>query len=129
MHVAALLPDAKYLRIGVLRPNLLSRGTFRSALGLANSRVSIRRNGRLISVPVGRLQRSFDYGDGERESVAVNWADVFTAYYSTGIRNIEAYFEADIASRIPLPDRRRHRRCHAVRAGSAFARRRRRRMA
>jgi short subunit dehydrogenase-like uncharacterized protein len=100
MHVAGLLPDAKYLRIGVLRPNLLSRGTFRSALGLANSRVSIRRNGRLISIPVGRLQRSFDYGDGERESVAVNWADVFTAYHSTGIRNIEAYFEADIASRL-----------------------------
>ena len=30
----------------------------------------------------------------------MNWADVFTAYHSTGIRNIEAYFEADIASRL-----------------------------
>jgi short subunit dehydrogenase-like uncharacterized protein len=99
MHVASLVPNAKYLRIALLRPNSLSRGTLRSALGLANSRVSIRRNGRLISLPVGRLQRAFDFGDGERESVAVSWADVFTAYHSTGIRNIEAYFEADFASR------------------------------
>jgi short subunit dehydrogenase-like uncharacterized protein len=98
-HVAALVPDAKYLRIALLRPGSFSRGTFRSALGLAHSRVSIRRNGRMMSLPVGRLQRAFDFGDGERESVAVSWADVFTAYHSTGIRNIEAYFEADFASR------------------------------
>jgi short subunit dehydrogenase-like uncharacterized protein len=99
MHVAALVPNAKYLRMAVLRPDSFSRGTFRSALALANSRVTIRRNGRLMSVPVGQLQRTFDFGDGEKESVAVSWADVFTAYYSTGIRNIEAYFEASFASR------------------------------
>jgi short subunit dehydrogenase-like uncharacterized protein len=99
MKVSALVPEAKYLRIALLRPTSFSRGTFRSALGLANSRVNIRRNGQLISVPVGRLQRTFDFGDGERESVAVSWADVFTAYHSTGIRNIEAYFEADFAAR------------------------------
>jgi short subunit dehydrogenase-like uncharacterized protein len=99
MHVAARLPNAKYLRVALLRPESFSRGSFRSVLGLSNSRVTIRRNGRLIAVPAGRLQRAFDYGEGERESVAVSWADVFTAYYSTGIRNIEAYFEADLTSR------------------------------
>jgi short subunit dehydrogenase-like uncharacterized protein len=99
MHVAARVPNAKYLRIGLLQPDSISRGTLRAVLGMTNSRVSVRRNGQLISVPVGRLQRSFDYGDGERESVAVSWADVFTAYYSTGIRNIEAYIEADFVSR------------------------------
>jgi len=99
VHVAALVPNAKYLRIAVLRPSSFSRGTFRSALGVASSPVSIRRNGRLTLLPVGRLQRAFDFGDGERESVAVSWADVFTAYHSTGIRNIEAYFEAGFAAR------------------------------
>jgi short subunit dehydrogenase-like uncharacterized protein len=99
MHVAACVPNAKYLRIALLRPDSFSRGSFRSALALSNSRVTIRRNGRLVSVPVGRLQRAFDYGDGKRESVAVSWADVFTAYYSTGIPNIEAYFEADFTLR------------------------------
>jgi short subunit dehydrogenase-like uncharacterized protein len=99
MQVAALVPNAKYLRIALLRPTSFSRGTFRSALGLANSRVTIRRNGRLMSLPVGRLQRAFDFGVDKKESVAVSWADVFTAYYSTGVRNIETYFEADFASR------------------------------
>ena len=99
MHVASLVPNAKYLRIALLRPSSFSRGTFRSALGVANSHVSIRRNGQLMSLPVGRLQRTFDFGDGKKESVAVSWADVFTAWHSTGIRNIEAYFEADFASR------------------------------
>jgi short subunit dehydrogenase-like uncharacterized protein len=99
LHVAGRVPNAKYLRIAVLRPDSFSRGSIRSALGLSNSHVTIRRNGRLISMPVGRLQRAFDFGDGARESVAVSWADVFTAYYSTGIRNIEAYFEANLASR------------------------------
>jgi short subunit dehydrogenase-like uncharacterized protein len=99
MHVAALVPNAKYLRIGLLRPDSISRGTLRAMLGLTNSRVSVRRNGRLTSVPVGRLQRTFDYGAGEQESIAVTWPDVFTAYYSTGIRNVEAYLEADFAVR------------------------------
>lgn len=99
VQVAAMVPNAKYLRIALLRPLSFSRGTLRSALGLAQARVSIRRNGRMISVPVGRLQRRFDFGAGERDSVAVSWADVFTAYHSTGIPNIEAYFDADIASR------------------------------
>ena len=99
MHVASRVLDAKNPRIALLRPDLLSRGTLRSALGLANSRVHIRRNARLMSVPVGRLQRVFDFGDGARESVAVSWPDVFTAYHSTGVRNIEAYFEADVTAR------------------------------
>jgi short subunit dehydrogenase-like uncharacterized protein len=99
MHVAALVPNAKYLRIGLSRPDLISRGSLRAAIGLTGSRVSIRRNGRLIMLPVGRLERSFDYGDGERRSVAVSWADVLTAYHSTGIRNIETYIEADVLSR------------------------------
>ena len=98
-HVAASIPKPKYLRIGLLRPAMFSRGTFRSALGLSNSQVTIRRNGNLVSLPAARLQRAFDYGEGMRESVAVSWPDVFTAYFSTGIRNIETYLAADFASR------------------------------
>jgi short subunit dehydrogenase-like uncharacterized protein len=99
MHVAGMVPNAKYLRIGLSRPDFISRGTLRAVLGLTNSRVSVRRNGRLTSLPVGRLQRTFDYGAGEQESIAVTWPDVFTAYYSTGVRNIEAYLAADFAVR------------------------------
>ncbi len=41
MHVAALVPKAKYLRIAQLRPNSFSRGTFRSALGFGRFAPSI----------------------------------------------------------------------------------------
>jgi len=71
-HVAASIPRRKYLRIGLLRPAMFSRGTFRSALGLSNSQITIRRNGNLVAVPAARLQRAFDYGEGMRESVAVS---------------------------------------------------------
>jgi len=98
-HVAAKCPHAKYLRIGLLQPHTISRGSLRAVLGMAQSNVKVRRNGALLSIPIGRLQRSFDYGDGERMSVAVSWADVFTAYFSTGIPNIETYVEANLMLR------------------------------
>jgi short subunit dehydrogenase-like uncharacterized protein len=98
LHVARLLPNAKYLRIGLSRPGFISRGTLRSAMGLANSKVIIRRNGQLTTVPVGRLERAFDFGNGDQRGVAVTWPEVLTAYHSTGIRNIETYIEANITS-------------------------------
>jgi short subunit dehydrogenase-like uncharacterized protein len=99
-HVAALVPDAKYLRLGVGRSQVLSRGTVRAALGQVSSQVMIRRNGRLASVPVGRLERSFDYGEGERWSTALSWPDVLTAHHTTGIPNIEVYVDIGAPTRI-----------------------------
>lgn len=98
-HVASRLPKAQYLRLGISRPDIFSRGTLKTMLGLVRERVSIRREGRLTSVPVGRLERAFDYGQGEQISTAVNWADVYTAYYTTGIPNIEVYAEAGVLER------------------------------
>ena len=98
-HLAAQAPGARYLRLGFSRPDLASRGSVRTMLGLAQGSVSIRRNGALASVPAGRLERRFDFGEGERWSTAVSWPDVATAYDTTGIPNIEAYAEADSLSR------------------------------
>jgi len=102
-HVAGRLPGAKYLRLGMTQSRLYSRGTARSALGLMSSEVVIRRNGRLASVPVGRMERTFDFGEGERTSMALSWPDAATAYHTTGIPNIEAYMEAGAATRVLAP--------------------------
>jgi hypothetical protein len=40
------------------------------------------------------MRRSFDFGAGEAPSLGVVWGDVATAYYTTGIPDIEVYFEA-----------------------------------
>ncbi len=102
-HVAGRLPGAKYLRLGMTRSKLYSRGTARSAFGLMSSDVAICRNGRLMSVPIGRMERAFDYGEGDRTSMALSWPDVVTAHHTTGIANIEAYMEVGAAARVLAP--------------------------
>jgi short subunit dehydrogenase-like uncharacterized protein len=99
-HVTAHMPEAQYLRLAVSRTDLISRGSYTTMLGLVREGVSIRRHGRLHAVPVGQLERGFDYGAGERGSTAVSWADVFTGYLTTGIPNIEVYVEAGIWVRL-----------------------------
>ena len=102
-HVVANLPSAKYLRIGIAQSNIASRGSARSALGLFSSQVVIRRNGYLTTVPVGRVERSFDYGDGARPSTALSWPDVLCAYRSTGVPNIEVYMDVGALPRVVAP--------------------------
>ncbi|MGB5835174.1 MAG: saccharopine dehydrogenase NADP-binding domain-containing protein [Thiohalocapsa sp.] len=99
-HVANRMPEAKYLRIAVSRTDLYSRGTLRAMLGLVREGVSVCRNGRLSSVRVGRLERNFDFGNGDSLSTALSWPDVFTAYQTTGIPNIEVYAEANALARV-----------------------------
>ena len=48
--------------------------------------------GRIVAVPHGSLSRSIDFGRGPEPAVIMPWGDVATAYYSTGIPNIETYF-------------------------------------
>jgi short subunit dehydrogenase-like uncharacterized protein len=98
-HVAVHMPDACWLRLALSHSGLVSRGSYTTMLGLLRENVSIRRNGRLCAVPAGRLERGFDFGDGERLSTAASWADVFTAYYTTRIPNIEVYVEAGALAR------------------------------
>ena len=94
-YVSQKLPDAQSLKIGITRAAALSRGSMKTIIGLASNTAMIRRNGSLVSVPLGSLMHDFDYGRGARSSLAVSWPDVFTAFYTTGVLNIEAYFEAN----------------------------------
>jgi short subunit dehydrogenase-like uncharacterized protein len=52
----------------------------------------IRRDGKLVKVPSAWNVREQDFGRGYTKVVSVGWGDVSTAYYSTGIPNIETYF-------------------------------------
>jgi len=47
-----------------------------------------------VSVLPGALSRPFDYGAGPRDSLNISWGDVSSAFYTTGIPNIDVYFEA-----------------------------------
>jgi short subunit dehydrogenase-like uncharacterized protein len=93
-HVAARLPGAERLVFGLRGMTLTSRGSARTFVEQAGRDILIRRNGVLVGVTPESLQHAFDYGDGLRTSVNVTWGDVVAAYYTTGIPNIEVYFEA-----------------------------------
>jgi short subunit dehydrogenase-like uncharacterized protein len=94
-HVARRLPHALRLWFGFSRADPISRGSLASMLDLADSRVTIRRGGRLVAVPSGSLSRAFDFGEGPSPCMLVPWPDPFSAYLTTAIPNIEAHLEAD----------------------------------
>lgn len=101
-HVAGCLPKAQSLRLGFSKHKLMSRGTFKTTMEQIAGRALVLRQGCLVTEPTGRLQHSFDFGRGQKTAIALRWADVCTAYHTTGIPNIEAYLEADLPVRSSL---------------------------
>ena len=101
-HVARRLPGAARLAFGFTGLELTTRGSAKTFAEHAAVGVNVRRDGAITPVPAGRLRREFDYGAGSRESLNVSWGDVATAYYTTGIANIEVYFEATPTMRAML---------------------------
>jgi short subunit dehydrogenase-like uncharacterized protein len=90
-HLHDRLPDANDLSLGFDALSAVSGGTVASAIEHASGGGKVRRNGRIESVPVASNSRTIDFGRGSRHAVTVPWGDVSTAYYTTGIENIEVY--------------------------------------
>jgi short subunit dehydrogenase-like uncharacterized protein len=93
-HVARRLPHARRLALGIAGLTLATRGSARTFVELPASTPRVRRDGVLVSVTPGTLERPFDYGAGPRPSMCVSWGDLTTAYFTTGIPDVEVYFEA-----------------------------------
>jgi short subunit dehydrogenase-like uncharacterized protein len=92
-HTAARMTDASYLAIGLSGLVTPTRGSMRTIAEHVGLGMRVRRNGVLTSVPPGVFRRRFDYGRGTGWSTIVTWGDVTTAFYTTGISNIDVYFE------------------------------------
>ena len=92
-HLKQRLPAATHLRLFVRGIGAgVSRGTAKSAIENMHRQGTIRRDKRLVQVPPAWNVREQDFGRGYTKVVSVGWGDVSTAYYSTGIPNIETYF-------------------------------------
>ncbi len=87
----AALPDATHLRLGFDSRSGVSPGTAKTAAEGIALGGRVRRDGRIVRVPHGHRTRRIDFGGGERTAVTIAWGDVSTAFYSTGIPNIEVY--------------------------------------
>lgn len=95
------LPDATHLVLGFTGLDELSPGTLKASLeGIGKAMSRVRENGELIDIPQFSRSRPLDFGDGKGTVAGVNipWADVFTAYFSTGIPNIEVYIPPSSAA-------------------------------
>lgn len=85
------LPDATHLTLGFDASAGLSKGTAKTAVESAGEGSRLRRDGRIVNVPLASQSRRIDFGAGEKLAVGIGWGDVSTAYYSTGIPNIEVF--------------------------------------
>jgi short subunit dehydrogenase-like uncharacterized protein len=92
-HVAGRLPNATRLALGISGLDVATRGSAKTLVEQAGAGVRVRRDGRIETVAPGSAARDFDYGAGPRTSLNVSWGDVVTAYYTTGVADIEVYFD------------------------------------
>ncbi len=91
--LAARHPGGRVLRLGLLVRSGPSRGTMKTALEGVNA-MRIRRDGGVRRVSAGSMRHEFDFGRGPAAALVTPLADVSTAWWSTGIENIETYYRA-----------------------------------
>lgn len=96
--LAAALPDATRLHLGFDTRAGMSPGTMKTSVEGLASAGKVRRDGRIVGVPMGSITRTVDFGVGEKDAAAIPWGDVASAYRTTGI--------ADIAVFIPTSPKR-----------------------
>lgn len=85
------MPDATHLTLAFESAGGPSRGTALTSIEGLGSGGRVREKGEMKRVPLGYKSRQIDFGDGPRATVTIPWGDVFTAYHTTGIGNIEVY--------------------------------------
>ncbi len=95
-HLKRRLPTAHHLVLAFKALGGFSRGTMLTAVESMGNGAGgmIRRNGELVEVPPGWRTSLVDFGRGPETTVTIPWGDVFTAYHSTGIPNVEVYMAA-----------------------------------
>jgi short subunit dehydrogenase-like uncharacterized protein len=88
------LPAATVMMLAFESGGKMSPGTAKTSVeGLAGGGC-VRRDGKLKWVPLAWKTREIRFKHGKRLAVTIPWGDVFTAYISTGVPDIEVYMAA-----------------------------------
>lgn len=91
VYLKRQLPSASQLTLGFQGLGRVSRGTAKTMVESMGQKGAVRQQGRIVGVPPAYKTRTIDFGRGPVEAITIPWGDVSTAYYSTGIENIEVY--------------------------------------
>ncbi|ALG07752.1 saccharopine dehydrogenase family protein [Kibdelosporangium phytohabitans] len=89
--LAEALPGATSLKLAFIAGGGFSPGTLKTTVEGMAVGGQVRKDGRLVTVPVGHSTASAAFPSGTRGVISLPWGDVATAYRSTGIPNITNY--------------------------------------
>lgn len=92
------LPDATHLVLAFEAGGGPSPGTAKTSVEGLGKGGRVRENGELKRVPLAWKVRYFEREGEQRSAMTIPWGDVCTAYFSTGIPNIEVYMAVSPAT-------------------------------
>ena len=87
----AVLPDATSLKLAFDSNSRLSPGTLKTSIEGLKMGGQIRKRGVITQVPFAHKICEIPFGDQIKTAITIPWGDIATAYYTTGIPNIEVY--------------------------------------
>lgn len=90
-HLKDRLPGADTLTLAFYGLGRISHGTQTTMVMNMGNGGAVRRDGTITQVPAAWKTREIDFGEFTKKGVTIPWGDVATAFYSTGIPNIEVY--------------------------------------
>ncbi|WP_153301576.1 saccharopine dehydrogenase family protein [Endozoicomonas arenosclerae] len=89
--LAQQMPEADNLELAFCGEGGTSPGTVKTMIEMLADGGRIRKDGEIKEVPAAYKRKMIRFSDRELWSMTVPWGDVCTAWYSTGIDNIEVY--------------------------------------
>lgn len=89
--LAARLPNGVTLQLAFAGLTSMSPGTAKTALESLPRGGRARIDGRIERVPIAWKAQEIPFREGPRCAMTIPWGDVASAYYTTGIPNIEVY--------------------------------------
>ena len=92
LHLKKLLPDAVSLQLAfAIVGGGLSHGTATTMANKIGEGGAARKNGSIIRQPLGKKGMWVDFGVKKLFVMSIPWGDISTAYFTTGIPDIESY--------------------------------------
>ena len=85
------LPDATALTLAFEAGGGPSPGTAKTSFEGLTQGGRVRRDGELLEVPLAWRTRDIPFAEGARHGMTIPWGDVYTAYVSTGIPDVEVF--------------------------------------
>lgn len=85
------LPDATHLELAFQGNSGISRGTALSMARRYHNGGTVRVDGKLKAVPIAYEIRTIHFGNMDRLCMTIPWGDVYTAFHTTGIKNIKVF--------------------------------------